>query len=109
MLNPKPMSMEEKEAFFRHSILTLYDLVDDVVNSMGLEGITNRSAQLEAAAPMIEQANRSIDTIAGIYTEIMKSNEPITDTRRRMMEDAFHDFFAALKTFTDDVETKLLH
>jgi len=99
---PLKLSAEQQEEFFGE-ILHLYDLADNVVNAVGLEGITNRKAQMDLVIPFITRVNQSADKIAEVYTKHFKQGGA-SEMDKTDLERAFQEIFIATRDFVDAAE-----
>ncbi len=104
---PASFTPQQREELFGE-IVRLYDLVDEVMGAVSLEGITNRKTQLELATPFVTQVTNSANILSAFYTDVVQNNHPITAELRDTLETAFRNIFIALKEFIDGMEEKLL-
>ena len=104
---PASFTPDQQESLFAE-IIRIYDLADNVMEAVAKEGVTNRAVQLELAKPFITQVTNSVNILTALYTEVVRSNRPITSELQDTMETAFRIFFEALNELIASMKEKLL-
>lgn len=104
---PESFSLESRQELL-DEIIRIYDLADKVMSCIMREGITRRAVQHELTQPFVGQAVNLANTVVVLYREVASGNALVTPEVRNTIEDEFRTFFAALDTWIEGVEEKLM-
>lgn len=102
--NNKPYSAEEFEARY-HEITALFDLAEDLVNTVESQLVANQDEQLEIVEPLINEIGDAADILTQefIYIAESKKNKTPMKASKKVVEGALRKLFTAINDYNTRV------
>lgn len=87
-----------------HDITALYDLAEELADTVESEFITNQDEQLAVVEPLIEQVGESADILSEEFLVILESKGKTSLASKKRVEQAMRKMYAAIEGYKKRVE-----